>query len=153
MSEFVNTRRADLRWQLLSTVSAATLIVCVAAAPAARADDTDRPVLWIELGGQLERITGGEDPFLPPFALQSPTPEPFLPISPTEAQKSPIYSYGFEGEFSFRPHATDWTFTAGVPLWPLQQQQACTSAIRGKFTTSQPFSARNNRCAAIFYVS
>jgi hypothetical protein len=80
----------------------------------ASASETDKPTVWIEVGGQLERLTGREDAFLPPFTLQSPTPAPFSPISPSEAQKPSIYTYGFEGEVSVQPHGSDWSIAAAV---------------------------------------
>ncbi len=111
MSELINKQNhRNVRWQLLTTVSALSLTLAVSA----HAESSDKPTLWIELGGQLERLNGLPDPYLPPFATQSPTPDPFTPISPADAQKPSIYSYGIEGSASFRPRGTDWSFTAAI---------------------------------------
>jgi hypothetical protein len=111
MSELINEQdHHNFRRHLLTTVCALSLLVPISA----NASETDRPTVWIELGGQLERITGLEDPFLPPFALQSPTPRPFMESSPVEAQKPSIYSYGVEGALSFRPQGSNWVFTAAI---------------------------------------
>jgi hypothetical protein len=111
MSELINKQdRSDFRWQLLTTVSALSLAL-VLSSPAVAGD---KPSVWIELGGQLERLEGGQDAVLPPFTQLSPTPGPYFPISPTEAQKPSIYSYGAEGKISFRPDVGDWDFTASV---------------------------------------
>jgi hypothetical protein len=111
MSELINEQNhRNLRRQLLTTVSALSLTLAVSA----HAESSDKPTVWIELGGQLERINGLEDPYLPPFTTQSPTPVPFTPVSPSEAQKPSIYSYGGEGSISLHPHGTDWSFTAAI---------------------------------------
>jgi len=122
MSELITTRRTDFRWQLLSTVSAATLILCAATASAAHASESDHPTVWIELGGQLERVGGGSDPFLPPFAmnplpptvLQSPTPDIYAPVSPAGAQKASLYDFGEEGKITFQPSGSNWNFSASL---------------------------------------
>jgi hypothetical protein len=138
MSELINKQNhRNFRWQLLATVSALSLTLAVSA----HASESDKPTVWIELGGQLERITGLEDPFLPPFALQSPTPRPFLESSPAEAQKPSIYSYGAEGALSFRPHESDWVFTAAIRYGrsnnnkDIHQQSMTTEVFQRHFNT------------------
>lgn len=110
MSELINQNRRTFRWHLLTTVSALSLTVTLAS----HADASDKPSVWIELGGQLERVDGREDAYLPPFTTQSPTPGPYLAIPPSEAQKSSIYSYGAEGKISFRPDGSRWDFSASI---------------------------------------
>jgi len=111
MSELIkNQSRNDFRWHLLTTVSALSLAVTLSS----RAEAADKPTVWIELGGQLERIDGVEDPFQAPFTQLSPTPAPYLPISPDRAQKPAIYSYGAEGKITVKPNGSDWNFSAAV---------------------------------------
>jgi hypothetical protein len=111
MSELtVNPKRNDFYLHLLSTVSALSLVAILSA----RAEAGDKPTVWIELGGQLERIDGSQDPFLPPFTALSPAPGPYSPVSPAEAQRPSIYSYGAKGKIAFRPGEGDWTFAATV---------------------------------------
>jgi hypothetical protein len=111
MSELINKQNhRNFRWQLLTTVSALSLTLAVSA----HAESSDKPTVWIELGGQLERINGLEDPYLPKFTTQSPTPAPFTPVSPADAQKPSIYSYGAEGSISLHPDGTEWSFTAAI---------------------------------------
>jgi hypothetical protein len=114
MSELIQARDENIRRSLLATVSALALVGYIASVDLANAQDDSRPTVWIELGGQLERLTGREDAFLPPFTQLSPTPGPYQPISPTEAQKSSIYSYGGEGKFIFQPNGSAWSFSAAV---------------------------------------
>jgi hypothetical protein len=112
MSELMNVlkRRNAVRRNLLTTVSALTLLGSVYAANATN-DDSDHPAVWIELGGQLERVDAGQTPFTPPFfnAIASGDFE-----SPLEAGKSSIYSNGFEGTVSFMPDSSDWVFSGSV---------------------------------------
>jgi iron complex outermembrane receptor protein len=112
MSELINTRsdKHILQRKLLGTVSAVALLVTVCNANDAEADDTDRPSIWIELGGQLEQSGGGQEPFAPPFVNTFPN----MFFSPSKLQKLPLFSYGGEGAISFEPDGSDWVFSASV---------------------------------------
>ncbi len=117
MSELLNTRsgRNDFRRQLLMTVSALALIGNVYRAQDAKADsDADRPVLWIELGGQLEQQTGQGDPYSPPFVINNADSVVLKPDSPVSAEKPPLFSNGAEGKITFEPTDSDWVFSAAV---------------------------------------
>lgn len=110
MGELIIRRtRADIRLQLLATVSALSLLTAVASQ--AEAKDTGRPTLWIELGGQLERIDGGQSAFTVPFLTPPPS---FLTISPVEAQRTGRYGHGFQGKLTFVPDGSDWSFSAAI---------------------------------------
>jgi len=138
MSELMNgiADHGQSRWRLLATASAAALIVA-AAAPASARDDSDRPVLWIELGGQLESLSNTQDKFTPDFIV-SPhplEPRPWGPLpsiygigtpvdphfpnifaieNPLNAQSPPSQAFGGEGKISLQPHGSDWVFSAAV---------------------------------------
>lgn len=105
------THREGLRWQLLTTACALTLLSCTAAEAAP--ENPDRPTVWIELGGQLERLSSSEQRFEPPFAVRTPRPD-FEKISPLSLLKTPRYAVGGEGKITFEPLGTDWVFTAAV---------------------------------------
>ncbi len=115
MSELTNisSDRGDYRRLLLTSVSALALLglVCVAVEPAAADDGGDHPTVWIELGGQLDRLDGGQTPFAPPFfdAVTKGGLE-----SPLEAGKPSIYSNGAEGAISFTPSDSDWVFSGSI---------------------------------------
>lgn len=113
MSELMTTatHREGLRWQLLTTVCALTLLSYVTAEAAP--ENADRPAVWIELGGQLERLSSGEQRFEPPFAVRAPRPD-FEKTSPLSLLKTPRYAVGGEGKITFEPSGTDWAFTAAV---------------------------------------
>jgi len=141
MSELVTTRpHTDTRLRLLATVSALSLLTV--AASQAKAEDADRPTVWIELGGQLEHLANAQDDFVPPFLLGAAPlgPRPNFPVGinpnpaqlwpgavlveppdqafdrsgPLAAQSPPPNTFGGEAKLSFRPHGSDWVVSAGV---------------------------------------
>ncbi|HEY5237951.1 MAG TPA: hypothetical protein VIJ62_06170 [Rhizomicrobium sp.] len=117
MSESIDNcnSRNNYRWQLLTTVSALTLIGNVYATRQAKADeDADRPVFWVELGGQLEQQTGQGDPYLPSFVVNNPDSPAYKPISPFDVVKAPLFSNGGDAKLTFEPSHTDWVFSASV---------------------------------------
>jgi hypothetical protein len=111
MSELIEQKnnRAIARWQLLASVSALALVAN--AASQAHAEDTDGPTVWIELGGQLERQSGGFEPFTPPFVSHIDTTA-FTP--PSAAQRPPRYATGFEGKLLIEPQGPDWVLSAAI---------------------------------------
>jgi hypothetical protein len=113
MSELINrNNHNDFRRRLMATVSVLVLTGSVGTREArAGAEDADRPVVWVELGGQLERVDGASEVFSPPFAAQENSTNRGLM---TDAQASPPYSIGEESKIIFAPEATDWVFSAGI---------------------------------------
>jgi len=114
MSELINitTTGTGLRRQLLATVSTLVLLASVYGAREAKAEDADRPTVWFELGGQLERVDGGNTPFAPKFFDQA--SDTYAPVSPVDAQRPSRYSYGGEGRITFQPEGSDWVLSAGL---------------------------------------
>lgn len=112
MSELMNLRRQtrSMRWHLLAGASATALLIAVGAGDA-YADDTDRPTVWIELGGQLERVDGGLERFAPSFVSQIDT-DAFT--SPIAIQRPPRYANGAESKLSFQPENSDWIVSAAL---------------------------------------
>ena len=115
MSELINAgaKQRDYHWQLLSTVSALALLgnVVVMSGAAASDDNDARPVVWVELGGQLERIDGGVERFAPSF-IDLVNPSQLVP--PTDLERSARYSNGGEGKITFQPEGSVWSFSAAV---------------------------------------
>jgi len=116
MSELKNTENAGryVRWQLLTTVSTLTLLASISGIQQARAEDADRPTVWIELGADLERVDGGQQTFAPAFVVNNPGSTAFDPVSPAEAQKPPSFSFGGEAKLSIQPEGSNWIFSAAV---------------------------------------
>jgi hypothetical protein len=116
MSELIHSQhtRNVLRWQLLTTVSSLALLASACGMQAANAEDADRPIVWIELGADLDRVDGGQQSFAPAFIANNPGSTAFDPTSPAEAQKPPIFSFGGEGKISFQPEDSNWAFSASV---------------------------------------
>jgi len=115
MSELMNARSRgrDFRWQLLTTVSALALLSAVYGSSESEAadQDADRPTVWIELGGQLERMNDPQEAFSPPF-MASITQANLR--SALDVQKPAAYAIGGEGKVSFQPGGSDWLFSASV---------------------------------------
>jgi len=110
MSELIEIRAAN-RWKLMATVSAAALLAHLHANEA-RAEDTDRPTVWIELGGQLEAINGMKDVYAAPFIVNH-LNAPYNLESPlNEGQVGS--AFGGEGKISFQPTGSDWILSAAV---------------------------------------
>src|SRR5580692_1859912 len=113
MSELINARHnhIDIRWRLLATASAIALIGTAYAARQAQAsDDTDRPTLWIELGGQFSRVDEEQEALAPP--IMGGRPSMFAPSQKFE--RLPNYDFGETGKLSFQPESSDWVFSASV---------------------------------------
>ena len=115
MSELMNARGndRDFRWQLLTTVSALALLAAVYGTNKSEAadQDADRPTVWIELGGQLQRLNDSQEEFSPPF-MASITQANLL--SALNVQQPSAYAIGAEGKISIQPTDSDWVFSASV---------------------------------------
>ena len=111
MSEQMNTQSRNLRIGLLTTVSAVALLGAAWTSPVAATEDEDRPTVWIELGGQLERANNSQETFMPPFFDGAPAAvlAPML-----DAQKPPQYAIGGEAKITLSPSGSDWVFTASL---------------------------------------
>jgi hypothetical protein len=114
MSELVHARanRVNFRWQLLVTASAIALLACSYGAGETRAadEDSDRSPLWIELGGQLSRLSNDQEAFSP--LLMAGRPVMFSPSQ--EFERPSLYSIDEEGKISFQPDGSNWIFAASV---------------------------------------
>lgn len=112
MSELIqkHDNRATIRWKLLTGASALALTAYVSSAVIAKADDASRPTLWIELGGQLDRLQDGQEIYAPPFVAL--TPAPFSP--PQKAERPPLYGLDESAKISFQPDNSDWIFSASI---------------------------------------
>lgn len=118
MSELMSARHdaRDFRWQLLTTVSALTLLAAVYGSNESEAadQDADRPTVWIELGGQLEHVGGQGDAFVPAFLAANPNSPVLKPVSPLQAQNPPPFSFAENSKISFQPENLNWVFSAAV---------------------------------------
>jgi hypothetical protein len=112
MSELIQKtdNRTAIRLQLLSSVSAIVLVAQTASITQARAEDADRPTLWIELGGQWSTLQDGVETFNPP--LTAGRPSKFEPSQKFEKQAR----HGFDeyGAISLQPDGSDWVLSAAV---------------------------------------
>src|SRR5580692_1909903 len=110
MSEMTNTQKRNrLRYRLLATASAIGLLSSLAMTRQAGADESDHPLVWIELGGGFDQMTSDSDRWLPPN-LTPPITKP--PMGPFGAM--PATGYDAEAKISFTPEESDWIFSASV---------------------------------------
>ncbi len=117
MSELIITpKRRAIRWQLLSTVSALALFASAYAAGEAEAadNDIDRPTVWVELGGQMEHVSGQGDPFTPGFLAANPNSPVLQPTTPLQAQRPVAFSFAEDGKISLQSEGSDWVFSVAV---------------------------------------
>jgi hypothetical protein len=111
MSELTNNGHRTFQWQLLTTVSALALLGAAYGPDQAKADDnTDRPTVWIELGGQLTRLKDGEESFSP--SLMDVRPAQFS--SSPQFEKMPLSSIDESGAITIQPDNSTWAFSASV---------------------------------------
>ena len=112
MSELTNSRDGGtFRRHLLATASAVALTAYISVTSAAIAEDGERPTVWIELGGQLDRLSNAQQQFSPAFL--SSFEQPGL-ASALNVQNTPANSFGEEGKITFAPDESDWVFSASV---------------------------------------
>src|SRR5580692_1321224 len=106
MNEISVPRRKAIRVQLLATASVGAFLVL--ALGESKAEDADRPIVWIDLGGQTQKVTGFggalDEPFVPELVNNGFT-------SPTILQRALNQSVGGEGAITFQPENSDWIFT------------------------------------------
>jgi hypothetical protein len=103
MNELIqkNDNRTLIHWKLLASTSALALAL---SASSAQAGDANRPTIWLELGGQFDRVTGTPDQWSPP-ALG------VLAGSGIFIRKEPASSFGFNGSLAYQPQNSDWSIS------------------------------------------
>ncbi len=102
---------AKFRWNQLVTTSTLALLSYLQGTPGAgAADGASKPSLWIELGGQLNRLGDGEETFAP--SLFDARPSMFDPSQPFERPSR--YSLDETAAISLRPGHSDWVFSAAL---------------------------------------
>jgi hypothetical protein len=79
----------------------------------AKAEES-RPTVWIELGGQMEAISNGADPFTAPFMSAEPEPESYDDSIFLANQRPAHFSFGLQGRLVLQPHGSDWRFSASI---------------------------------------
>lgn len=101
----------SFRPNLLATASVFAILVASIGSPASATDQMSGPTFWIELGGQLARIDGGQEIDAPLFSQQFKA-DNFLPM--IAVQRAARYGEGFEGAISIDPANSEWMFSASA---------------------------------------
>jgi len=118
MSELAqkNIVRSGLRWQFLAGVSVLTLASAASAPVLARGD---KAAVWIELGGQLSRLSNAQEIFSPP--VMGNRPDIFDPLEKFE--KTPLYGFDGHGAISLHAPGSHWTFNVSAQYGRSRAQQ------------------------------
>jgi len=140
--------KTTIRHQLLSTASALALLVLGSPVTASEAGsgDTDHPTVWIEIGAQMEHVTGQGEAFVPDF-LSVNSDSPVLgAITPVQAQRSLPFSFAEEGRISIQPEGSRWELSAAVNYGRSStfkhihhQTDRANQEYHGYFTTAEDF--------------
>jgi hypothetical protein len=137
-------RSKQFLWQLLSTASALALVGAVGvAAQAKAADDVDRPTVWIELGGALQRVDTSEEKYAPPFLFGPKRPDPET-VDPLSVGHLPRSAFEGEGKIAFKPEGSSWGFSVSARFGRskaqqhLHQQSSATAPIPDDFPLALP---------------
>jgi len=111
MNELINIqkRQESFRHNLLTNVSLLALAGTIYALPSAA--EENRSTVWIELGGQLERVDAAQSVFTPAFFDLAPTT---VANTMVDAQRPSRYSIGGEGRITIVPKASDWVLLAAI---------------------------------------
>jgi hypothetical protein len=138
MSELIDigANRTIIRRQLLSTASALALTMFLASTNVAGAEDADRPIIWIELGGQLDSLNSSQQALSPPF-MASITQTNLL--SALNVQRPPTSAFGIEGKILVQPDGSDWTFSASIRYGRSTANKHLHQQTANKTITVNPF--------------
>jgi hypothetical protein len=110
MSELIHAQRRRRNYRRYLTVTASAMALASLSA-GALADDADRPIVWVDLGGQLEGLSDFQEPYVPPFLSNI---AQYGIRSPLGVEKPPHYGFATEGAISFEPENSGWVFSASV---------------------------------------
>jgi iron complex outermembrane receptor protein len=113
MSEVINGQYNTrlLRWRLLATASVFALLGNSIGVANASDDESDHPIVWLELGGQFDVLEDPRQKLDPPFFAKV-ADAGFT--SPLSLEKAPRFVMEESAKFSFTPENSDWIFSASV---------------------------------------
>lgn len=141
MSELIqkNDNRATIRWKLLTGASALALTAYISSAGLAKSEDTDRPLIWLELGGQAEMVSGQGAVFNPGFIAANPNSPVLQKVSPLQAQQPSKFSFGEEVKLSYQPEDSDWVIGASVRIGRSSNYRRVDHQTHGTFYKWQKY--------------
>jgi hypothetical protein len=146
MSELVIRQNAEqgLRKHLLMTACGLALLSSANIGDARAADeDADRPTVWIELGGDLQHVSGQGESFPVGFLTKYPNSPVLQKITPLQAQNPPPFDFGGDGKISFQPENSDWVFSANVVYGRSSNFKHADQQTNGTFFVKYQYGIRN----------
>ena len=115
MSELMNARmqNGNVRYNLLAHTSMFALLGYLGMSQGALAAsaDVERPTIWVELGGQFERVDSAQTILAPTFFN---LPSEVDLDAMTAAQRMPPTNIGGEGKMTIEPENTNWVLSAAI---------------------------------------
>jgi hypothetical protein len=118
MSRFTKTSSHKISRDLLATVSVAALLG-FGTANSALADETGKPVIELEISGQLDQLADNQTRWVPDF-MSGPNTGPLSGMF-QDVQKTPRFGYDGDVGISFRPGDDGWFFDASIRLGRARQ--------------------------------
>jgi iron complex outermembrane recepter protein len=112
MSELIrnNDNRATIRWKLLTGASALALGAYISGSDVAKAEDTGRPSIWLEVDGQFSQQNNGLEVYDPSFLIAS----PFDAAAHVDLEKGPPTIWDKGAKITYQPDGSDWIFSLGM---------------------------------------
>lgn len=116
MGELINKSESRLtdRRRLLAGASVAVLTTHIILCDVANAAPADQPVVWLEIGGQLDQLNDSQSSWNPEFVTGYPTGP--LAGQYIAIQKRPKVGFDADGSISFQPRDTEWVFRAAIKI-------------------------------------
>lgn len=109
MSELIQKSHTGSRTRFV-LLTGTSFLALAASVAVASAGDNNRPTVWIELGGQLNRLNDGSESFSPAFTSMRPSN-----FSPSQKfEKSALYGLDEYGKISVQPRDSGWVLSAQI---------------------------------------
>lgn len=139
MSELSVAPAASKQGRYLASASAMVLAAALTSANSAYAQDGDAHYLWIELGGDFNRLEGQPDSW-------TPTPNTAFDNSGSFVRKSPPFDFGGEAGITYSLNDTGWLAGATIRLGRSGRHPSFHTATSStKYANAQYTSSSHNR--------
>lgn len=106
--------RASVHLRLLAGASAIALMISSSSTGAAEAGETDRPLIWLEAGGQFDQLYDSQLRGVPDFA----TGYSVGPLAGqyTSIQRAPQFGYDADASILYQPDGSPWQLFAAAHI-------------------------------------
>ncbi|HUJ03758.1 MAG TPA: Lpg1974 family pore-forming outer membrane protein [Rhizomicrobium sp.] len=119
------------------------LTVYISSAGVATAEDTSRPLIWIELGTEFTGLQSANEPYLPPFVLPpfylGASRASFITESPADLQKNAPSTWDENAKITFEPKGTRWDLSLGIVYGRSSHHKSLRQQTANRFLTSSGY--------------